>query len=253
MKIVKSEGPTRPEDAARWFRVSAWVLLFVFWGVLIYRQSTHPFLTTIWQPPLPVPREAGTGPARGASERVEPAPETKWEPSAAEQQALARARRGAAAALLAGDRQAAISAVREERSDRHSGELNKALAELQAFVTQAAAIDEQVAAVFADSVGTEITVEFAGEPRRIVPRAIGGMNVSALLVRGHGEERRTTPVSFVIAELSPAEKNRQLGTPQTHVSRVMHLLLCVQAGDRDTAKAMARLCGPMADAFLQQL
>jgi hypothetical protein len=172
-----------------------------------------------------------------------------------EEQILGEARQQAAAALLAGDAQTARNAAHPAPPASAGSEaFRRAAAELVAFVTEVSNMDQAIGESFAKRINSEISVQIGGEWRRIIPQAVSGSNVAALLVQQGGDSsRKAIPVSFTIAELSPAEKKRWLEPGEKPTLNAMRLLLSVQAGEPDSARSLASACGPLAEAFAQQL
>jgi hypothetical protein len=255
-------------------RIPAWLLLVAFWGYLGYRQYTQPWVTFEWNDilkrlpkrtatpappkrvapaPAPSPPVASPEPLPVIAEAEPPPVPTPPRLTDDQRKLIEEAKQQVAAALLAGDTATARDAVHALAPDASAPAVVPARDELLAFVDTVSDVDRLVADAFRARIGSEVTVNFHGVAQRLVPRSVSEYTINAELLQDAGAGAERVPVSFQPAELAPAEKVRWLGDIEPAAASAVRLLLNVRDGRLDEARALAPSCGPLADAFQQQL
>jgi eukaryotic-like serine/threonine-protein kinase len=171
--------------------------------------------------------------------------------TAAERRRLAPVKADIAHYLLDGAVPAALSLLDEELGAPHSAAYGDALRDVRTLVEAVPTLHGRIANTIRDAIGKRVTFVVDTRKTTLIPRAISGDNVNALLPDARGGAGR--PVTFTITGLAPEEKGRWLGNAQDHATAAMKYLLYRQAGDTSLARAYAQRSGPLAEAFLAQL
>jgi serine/threonine protein kinase len=234
----RSTDRVLPGDAPALLRFPLWVLLFGFWGFLIHRQATDPILTTIWQPPLPVPRAAGarTPPPRTTRPPAARAPApTRPAPVRDVNAVLLRALEHA----INSNNAAALDVLynNEDIVPRPAANLLRRIMEPSDLLGDA----------FRSRIGSETLIVLEGEQRRIVPVAVAGEQVRADLLLGAGGAAKRVAVSFSLRELTGEEKLRQIAQYDPTAGKLLACLAHIRKGESAAARALAPACGPLAD------
>jgi eukaryotic-like serine/threonine-protein kinase len=153
--------------------------------------------------------------------------------------------------LLDGAVPEALALLDEELAHVHSAAYGNAVRAVRTLVEAAPTVHARIADTIRNAIGRPVTVIVGSRKTTLVPRAISGDNVNAVLLDAQGSPRR--PVSFTISGLDPAEKSRWLGKGEDPATAALKYILYRQAGERPLARVYAQRSGPLAEAFLAQL
>ena len=115
------------------------------------------------------------------------------------------------------------------------------------FINDITNADTYIANNFRQRIGQTTVIMFGDVRREIILSSVSGLSITAKLV-GDSE-----PVIFNLKELPAGEKLRLLESQGDAVASSIKLLLNMKLGNINEAKILASSCGPLSNAFVEQL
>jgi len=248
----------QPPDEVKvplWIRIPAWLFLWVWFCFLAYSLTFPPL-----QPVAPEPAETVL-PSRssetstvktespgaeitlsdqpGSAELNTASADKKDGTGASLGLAVARelvAERFQEALRLIGDKTWPVSPGAEAHLDQWT-----------AMVSDISKMNEIIALALATNVGRRMTLNFQGKKQVVIPRAVSGDRLMVVSTNG------TAAHTINIKNLSPQDRSRLLGKPDTPAKAAMQFILAWQDRDYNSAATFATNCAILSEAFSRLL
>ncbi len=157
-----------------------------------------------------------------------------------------------AKAIVNRDIDSAMRLVQKQQQSPDLYPYPDALGEIAGHLRALHRIDIVVADTIREHIDETISIRVKGRSIAVIPRASAGERVNVLVVSGRTNAPQRS-ATFKVTDLTPAERARLLGDPDTPRTCLLKLYLHLEAGDRDAAQAFAPGCGTLADALVDQL
>jgi hypothetical protein len=267
---------SRPPATPAWFRFPAWAALFAWLGFLAYalldpvnvlftpdELPVPPPPTAIERvtPPEPVPTRVAVEPAPTAGRAIPRTPlppeisaDIRNDPalSVPATPELLSLRRAVADKLCAADFLSALRLVDDEMTKPHEAAPSKELATLREIIGIVSRMDKLVLSGARDHVDKELDLRIRNQPRHVTFRAAAGDRINASTVVVDGAVIRTNSLTFVVADIHPADRGKLLGPANTVAKCVLRFLFLIQGGEFQAARVFAENCGPLSEALMEQ-
>ena len=242
-KTYSTKNRKKAKVPPQGFRNIAWFLLLLFLAWFAHKQMTNQ--PTMIDTLLAKAQDLTTNITIAPQSNTDPIPEEVEETPIQEVKSsvLAATKKQAVAYLLASNIPEAKRAISQSTAPEVKGEASGLLR----FINDITNADTYIANNFSKRIGQTTVIMFGDVKREIILSSVSGLSITAKL------DGETEPVVFNLRELPTGEKLRLLESQGDATASAIKLLLNMKLGNINEAKMLAGSCGPLADAFAEQL